>query len=322
MNRSLRILLTLLVLSGMLAGMPGSGLAQRGTDGPVIEYSFGADDIIEITVFGKPEFTGEVTVDFRGMIQIPLVGEVQAAGRSPSALGEYLTQRYQLLDPSITEVLVSVVEYKSRTITVIGEVRTPGPYGFVEIPDLWDVILTAGGPRPDADLGQVQIVRAHPRPGEPASIVVDLSAGIEATRGTDLPELYPLDKIYIPSAEDVPIGHQDFQVLGAVGTPGTYRISVATNVVEAISASGGPTTNADLSRVYLTRTVGTGTRSWRLNMEDYLFTAQTPMNQGLLAGDTITVSEKNPFLSGFTAVWGFVLPVLSIVATVIWANNN
>ena len=322
MNRTISLLLTLFAVVAYAGVGTGVGHAQDGASGTLAEYEFGADDILEITVFGKPEFTGEVAVDFRGMIQAPLVGEVQAAGRSPSNLGSYLTERYQLIDPSITEVLVSVVEYNSRTITVVGEVRSPGPYGFVEIPDLWAVLLTAGGPRADADLSQVQIVRGKPQPGEPGSITIDLSAGIAATRNGTLPQLYPTDKIFVPSADDVPIGDQDFQIIGAVRAPGTYRISVATNVIEAISASGGPDANADMSNVYLTRTVGQSTRSWRLNMEDYLFAAQTPVNLDLLAGDTITVPERSPFLRSFSAVWGLIVPVISIAVTLAWATSN
>lgn len=316
MNRLFLSLLALLVL-----GAPAAGLAQQHVVTSTTEYRFGPDDIIDITVFGKADLTGEVTVDFRGMIQIPLVGEVQAEGRSPADLGEYLTQRYQLLDPSISEVLVSVVEYKSRTVTVLGEVRAPGPYGFVEIPSLWDVILTAGGPHTEADLSSVQIVRGNPAPGEPATISVDLSAGVGASRDQEFPTLMAGDKIFVPSMGDVPVGSQDFQILGAVGAPGTYRISVATNVIEAIAASGGPTRDADLKGVYLTRDAGAGTKSFRLNLEDYLFAANTPQNIDLLAGDTVTVPEKSGFVTSWSRVSGIIIPLISLTITAIWATR-
>lgn len=318
MNRVPWILLTALV--AVVFAVPGR--AQEQAVSETATYEFGPDDIIEITTFGKPEFTGEATVDFRGMIQVPLVGEVRAAGLSPTELGEYLTSRYQLLDPSITEVLVSIVEYKSRTVTVVGEVRSPGPHGFVEIPDIWEVLLTAGGPTAAADLAAVQIVRGRPEPGEPASIDVDLSAGIGFAHLQNLPQLRASDKIFVPAAEAVPTGNQDFQILGAVGSPGTYRISVATNVIEAISASGGPGEDADLKNVYLTRTTGQETRSWRINLEDYLFAAQTPQNLELLAGDTVTVPEKSTFWTSFQRVTGVVLPLVSILVTYAWATRN
>jgi polysaccharide export outer membrane protein len=310
------------VLALLMAVAPASSSAQQQIVTSTTEYLFGPDDIIEITVFGQPELTGEVTVDFRGMIQIPLVGEVRAEGRSPSGLGEYLTERYQLLDSSISEVLVSVVEYKSRTVTVLGEVRAPGPYGFVEIPGLWDVILTAGGPGAAADLTRVQVVRGQPAAGESPTITLDLSAGIAVGRLQNLPYLRAGDKVFVPSAEDIPVGDQDFQILGSVGAPGTYRINVATNVIEALAASGGPTESADLKSVYVTRDTEAGTRSFRLNLEDYLFAANTPQNIDLLAGDTVTVPEKSGFVQSWATLSGLILPLVSLAITFAWASNR
>jgi polysaccharide export outer membrane protein len=309
------------VFALLVLGAPAYSFGQQQIVSSTTEYSFGPDDIIELTVFGKPELTGEVTVDFRGMIQIPLVGEVRAEGRSPAGLGEYLTQRYQLLDSSISEVLVSVVEYKSRTVTVLGEVRAPGPYGFVEIPELWDVILTAGGPGAAADLTRVQIVRGRAEAGEPQTVTLDLSGGIAMGRDQQLPSLRAGDKVFVPSAEDIPIGDQDFQVFGSVGSPGTYRINVATNVIEALAASGGPTEDADLKNVYVTRDTENGTKSFRLNLEDYLFSANTPQNLDLFAGDTVTVPEKSGFLQSWSTLSGLILPLVSLAITYAWASR-
>ena len=310
------------VIALLVLGAPVCSFAQRQVVTSTTEYSFGPDDIINITVFGNPELTGEVTVDFRGMIQIPLVGEVRAEGRSPADLGEFLTERYQLLDSSISEVLVSVVAYRSLTVTVLGEVRAPGPYGFVEIPGLWDIILTAGGPGAAADLTRVQIVRGQALSGEPQTITLDLSAGIAMGQSEQLPSLRAGDKVFVPSAEDIPIGDQDFQIFGSVGSPGTYRINVATNVIEALAASGGPTPEADLKSVYVTRDTEDGTKSFRLNLEDYLFAANTPQNLDLLAGDTVTVPEKSGFIQSWSTLSGLILPLVSLAVTFAWASNR
>ena len=61
------------VFALLVLGAPAYSFGQQQIVSSTTEYSFGPDDIIELTVFGKPELTGEVTVDFRGMIQIPLV---------------------------------------------------------------------------------------------------------------------------------------------------------------------------------------------------------------------------------------------------------
>ena len=97
---------------------------------------------------------------------------------------------------------------------------------------------------------------------------------------------------------------------------------MANNVIEALSASGGPLPTADLKKVYLTRPTEDGTRSWRLNIEDYLFAAQTPINLDLLAGDTITVPEKNPFITSVSSYTGLILPFVSLAMAVIYINNR
>jgi hypothetical protein len=165
-------------------------------------------------------------------------------------------------------------------------------------------------------------VRGAARDGEPGTIEVDISGGIDATGTSSLPKLYPKDKVFVPSMEDVPVGGQDFQIIGAVGEPGTYRISVATNVIEAISASGGPTRDADMKKVYLTRDTEQGTRSWALNLEDYLFAANTPQNLELLAGDTVTVPEKSGFVSSWTRFSSIIIPIVSLAVTIVWLQRN
>ena len=151
---------------------------------------------------------------------------------------------------------------------------------------------------------------------------MDLSAGIGGQSSESLPALYALDKVFIPSAGDVPIGDQDFHIFGSVGSPGTYRISVATTIIEALSAAGGPQPDADLKSVYLTRATDNGTRSWRLNLEDYLVAAQTPANLDLLAGDTITVPAKNPFVTSFRAYTGLILPFISLAMAMIYIGRR
>lgn len=316
-------LISFLVIAVTLTAIPVPSQAQVRPGPTTAKYTLGPDDVIELTVYGRPELTGEVVVDYQGIVQVALVGEVHVAGRTPDELGELLVQRYQLLDPGITEVLVSVVEYKSRTITVVGEVRSPGPYGFVQIPDLWDVILTAGGPTAEADLSRVQIVRGSlETPQEPRSLTVDLSAGVWGARPSEPLVLRATDKIFIPSLEDVAAGGQVFQVLGAVGSPGIYRIGQAQNIVQALAASGGPLPEADLSEVFLTRSSSVGTQAWKLNLEDYLFEGKAAPNLEILAGDTVTVPRRSGFVESFRTFSSLILPFLSLAVTYVLVANN
>ena len=322
---------TLLFLGlAVLLGMAAPALAQETRETPRVflppilegyEYEFGPGDVVQVQVWGNPDLTGQVMVGSSGRIQLPLIGEVQASGRTPEELSEDLTERYQLLDSSITEVLVSVAQYNSRSVTVLGEVRNAGVYGFQRIPDLWSVILTAGGPTPDAELSRVQIVREDPESEESRSILVDLSGGIDDTPADTLPALQPQDKVLVPSAEDVPVGRDKFQVIGAVGEPGVYRINLALDVVEAIAVSGGHSETANLEKVYLTRATANGPVSYELDVEGYLEKGDPAGNMPLQAGDTVLVPEKSSFWASLATGLGRLAPFASLVVTIILATN-
>ncbi|MBD3235130.1 MAG: hypothetical protein GF330_00310, partial [Candidatus Eisenbacteria bacterium] len=252
------------------------------------EYVLGPEDMVQIQVWGRADLSREVMVDPSGRIQLPLMGSVEAEGRTPQDLGRYLTERYRILDSTIPEVIVTVTQYNSRSVTIVGEVRNPGRYSFREVPDLWGAILTAGGATPQADLVAVEVLHRE-RPGAPLqSTVVDLSGGVDDVPPEGLPELHPKDTIVVPSLNETGVIGDKFQVLGAVRNPGVFRLSLAENVVEAIAASGGATPNANLRKVSLTRQTAYGAVSYELDLEDYLYAGRSLADIGLQAGDTVT----------------------------------
>lgn len=292
---------------------------------PVVEvdpqYRFGPMDVLQVDVWGRPDLSGVVTIDVEGRVQIPLVGEVRAEGRNAAELGSTLSERYQLVDASVSEVLVSVAQYNSRNLTILGEVRSGGYFGFRELPDLIEALVTAGGPTAGAELALVQIVRRAPGAGEPRTIVVDLSRGLDGIDPATLPELRSGDRIIVPAVEDVPVGGDRVHVIGAVNSPGVYRITAARNVVEALTASGGFSSEAALDRVYLTRVTAMGTVAYRLDIENYLKKAEPLSNMELMPGDTITVMEKSSFMKDFAEFMGRLAPFVSLTVTVILATR-
>jgi len=284
-------------------------------------YRFGPGDIMDVQIWGNPDLSGPATVDPLGRVRLPLVGEVNAGGISPEELSKDLTERFQLLDPSVSEVIVSVSQYISRSIAVVGEVRDPDVYGFHKIPDLWSVILTAGGPTAAAEMARVQVVRAAPEEDQARIVTVDLSRGLESTPLGSLPVLRPGDKVLVPSSEDSPTGGDRFQIIGAVADPGVYRTTVAKDIVEALAVAGGPVSQANLGKVYLTRTTATGVVSYRLDLEEYLFEGVSLSNMTLLPGDTIMVPERSSFWSSLSSGLRVLAPFASLVVTVILATN-
>jgi len=304
----MKLAIAALVVCASLALGPAPAAQGAGEE----DYRIGPEDQLQIQVWGRPDLTGPVTVDYAGNIQLPLIGGIEAGGRTTADLSGYLTQRFQLLDPSIPEAVVSVLQYNSRSFMIVGEVRTPGRHAFRTIPDLWSAILASGGPTSQADLAHVQLARKEPRRGEPRAITVDLSAGVGETPLEALPELRPQDTIIVPSLVGGAVTGEKIQVLGAVNTPGVYRMTPNQRVTEAISLSGGFLADADLRRVSLTRTTGYGAISYQLDLRGYLHRAHPPANLELMPGDIVTVPAKRSTLASIIDGLATMAPIISL----------
>ena len=102
-------------------------VVERTDEDPPNAYAIGLGDVLEISVWKNPELTSTVPVRPDGRISVPLLGDVQAAGMTPLALKQTLTDGYK---EYVTAPGVSVVikEIHSRKIFVTGEVATPGAY--------------------------------------------------------------------------------------------------------------------------------------------------------------------------------------------------
>jgi len=281
------------------------------------EYRLGPDDLIEVKVWSRPDLSGDVTIDPSGYIRLPLVGEFKAEGLLPSQLGQELLKQFAIFDPSIPEVAVTVIEYNSRRITVVGEVRNPARYPYRTIPNLWEIILNAGGPTPDADLSKVQIVRKNREEGEPPSVTVDLSAGIDKTDPETLPVVRPRDTIIVPSlGGEIGSGSSTVQVLGAVRSPGVYRLGTAGTVTQALAVSGGALPEANLKKIRLNRRDASGSVVYKLDLQSYLYDGVPATDFELKAGDTVTIPSKSDLgsvLSSLLRLAPLILAASSVV---------
>jgi polysaccharide export outer membrane protein len=112
---------------------------------PAGDYKIAPLDILDISVFQVPDLTKTVQVSSGGQISLPLVGTVQAAGRSPAELerqlGSVLGAKY-LQSPQVS---VFVKEYTSQKVTVEGSVNKPGIYPMSGKTTLLRAIALAGG---------------------------------------------------------------------------------------------------------------------------------------------------------------------------------
>jgi polysaccharide export outer membrane protein len=136
------------------------------------DYLIGPDDVLQITVFEVPEISGEHRVSSRGELSLPLLpGKILAAGLTAAELETKLEESLRTSQLVNTpQVSVSVKEYRSHPITVVGAVRTPTVYQAVGHTSLLEVLARAGGLAEDAGSTVVITQRAlPPLAGDPAA---------------------------------------------------------------------------------------------------------------------------------------------------------
>lgn len=147
------------------------------------EYRIGPQDLIEVTVYGQPELTRTVQVNSRGRFSLPLIGTVEAAGRTALELEQQIATKLSnglLQNPQVT---VFVKESLTSRFTVEGAVAKPGVYPLRGQMTLLRAIALVGGKSTLGDLSTVRIFRQGTS-GERQNLVFD----IEKIRNGEQPD--------------------------------------------------------------------------------------------------------------------------------------
>jgi polysaccharide export outer membrane protein len=228
-----------LILAGLVAVLL---LTRAGAAAPVESYRIGPGDVLKIAVWGHEDLTRATVVAADGRMPFPLIGDVQASGLTPTELEGRLRQllgKDYLVDPQVT---VTVQEYRSQKVFVLGEAEKPGTYPLTGQATLLDVLSQAGGPSKTAGR-QVVIVRfpkseAPVTPGTAGSTTfrMNLKKLLDGDGAENL-VLESGDTVYVPK-------QTSFFVLGEVRKPGAYLLDKETSALEAITLAGGFTERA------------------------------------------------------------------------------
>jgi len=159
-------------------------------------FIIGNDDVLAISVWKEPELTKAVPVRSDGRISLPLVGEMQAAGRSPLQLEQDITAK---LKNFITtpEVTVIVQQVNSRKYNMLGEVTKPGSYPLVTSMTIMDAIAAAGGFRDFAKKTGVYVLRKNPD-GSESHLKFNYKDFIKGKDSSQNIKLEPNDTIIVP----------------------------------------------------------------------------------------------------------------------------
>lgn len=268
-------------LLGVLVAGIGAPAARAESE----DYRIGPGDVIEVTVAPQSKFDRTVTVQPDGKLSFPLVGQTQAAGLTVAQLQEKLRQGLdrELVDPQVT---VSLKEWNKKAagrVSLYGAVRSPNGYEIKDGTTVAELITSAGGPTPKADLHRVTITR-----GDHSVLTVDLSQTETTGRLERDVVLKPGDFVVVPEG-----GSPTVMVVGEVTKPGPVTIEGGARLMDAIALAGGPTPKADWRRVTLARQ---GAEKQTLDLEPLMRqgdTSKAALNAPLQPGDTILLPETD-----------------------------
>lgn len=107
------------------------------------DYRLGAGDKVRITVYGEPNLTGEYYVSSGGILAVPLIGDVRAAGQTVPQIADAV--RAKLADGYIRDPKVAAEVLTYRPYYILGEVNKPGEYPYTSDLTVLNAVATAGG---------------------------------------------------------------------------------------------------------------------------------------------------------------------------------
>ncbi len=231
----------------------GAFAAQGGAEA----YRVGPGDVLEVTVYGDPDLSGLVTVQHAGDISFPLLGEVSVDGMTAKEVQQKLVKLLEkdfLVDPQVT---VRVKEYRSKWVTLVGEVVRPGKYYLQANESLLELLTKAGGFTSSAS-GQVVVTRLGPVGADGSENDGHEDSG-ETLRFFLSPEQSVAEQ---QEALSLRLRHGDivtaasteyFYISGEVKKPGSYPISAGLTVLKAVSLAGGLTKFGSKGKVEILR---------------------------------------------------------------------
>jgi polysaccharide export outer membrane protein len=146
--------------------------AQNGMSGIAdVSYRLGAGDKLQIDVFNQADLTGEYTLDGNGRFTMHLIGKVSAARLTPTELEALLVSKLKpdyLVNPRVT---VRVQNF--RPFYIMGEVKSPSSYAYVDGMTYLTAVVIAGGYTYRAKKNHVYVVRGDDPEGEETKLDIN-----------------------------------------------------------------------------------------------------------------------------------------------------
>lgn len=260
----------------------GLAQAQGGRDAT---YRIGARDLLNVRVDEDEKLNGDRRVSEAGTINLPLIGDVQVAGKTPGeaeqAISRLLVEKYM----QRASVSVQVLEFRSRPISVIGAVKTPGNLSFSGRWTLLEALAAAGGLAETH--GNVVYVLRRADNGLSDQVTIDLDdLLVRGDPRTNIP-IFPNDLINVPVTVEVTV-----YCLGEVAKPGalSFKSSERITVLTAIAHAGGLTDRAS-KKILVKRSAPADGRT-EVTVDYNKILAGKEPDLELRQGDVIVVKES------------------------------
>ena len=251
------------------------------------EYTIGPGDVLTITVWGQADLSRDYTVDPDGSAPFPLIGRVMAARRSPNELAAHLTERLgkdYLVNP---QVIVTVKEYLSQKVQVLGAAERPGLYYLTGPTTLLDLLSKAGGFASTAGKQVLLIRNTGPSDSPGAALRLSLDK-IQAGDPSENTRVQSQDIVIVSKAQ----APGSYFVFGEVQKPGAYPIDKETNILEGITLAGGFTPKAAPGRTRVIRSTPQGQKVIEVDMNDIIRRGREARSVLLQESDFVVVPES------------------------------
>jgi polysaccharide export outer membrane protein len=204
---------------------------------PGARYVLGPQDQLKITVFDEPDLSNIYRVDSDGYITFPMISKISAVGITPAELQERIQTMLAAGYIKNPQVRVEVEGYKSQSVIVSGEVRSPGKVPMTGAMTLIEALAAAGSPTSSAST-EVSISRQRRNaaglvPDENAVDIIRVNLRLLqlGQAGRDI-QLQDGDLINVPKA-------QTFYMVGQIRNPGSLVWEPGMTVQQAIALAGG-----------------------------------------------------------------------------------
>jgi polysaccharide export outer membrane protein len=241
------------------------------------DYTLGTGDFVKVTVYGDAELMREVRIADNGVLSFPLIGEVRVGGlttvEAEKVIAEQLKRGGYIANPQVSVV---VIQFLSKTVSILGGVLKPGRYPVTRPSDVKDMIAEAGGVTAEGS-EIVTLVKGDKRSELDLHDIINQQAN--------------KDEFVVTGGETIYVGTRDVAVVGQLLRPAKYSIQGGMRKIsDFISLAGGPTELAGEVMFYTTSVSGTPVTE-QINIDDLFRAPASEKNKQVYPGDVLYVPK-------------------------------